>query len=364
MTDTDRSLKEWEDVYEGYRPLYTAFVEKLEGVIRDLLYDADVSHELLWSWTYDSDDFYLFMTRQRRAGHDFENPLDDLTGWAGVGLTVSGRSASVEAIDVIRGAFVSEDLAWTASDPVDTAEYASARYSIALDETRASLPDWKAYEGLRAVLEVRTVMEDAWADLSGSLPYRYERTYPPEARELRIHLAELLKSADETFSELSAVLAEVEEAYADAIREDRLNIELDGKSLHAYLDYSETIANLVDIGVNAGLNAGDEHTPSWFQVEHGTLWLAERNGIRTLAELDDFLLSARDRAPAILADIAEATQDRNFQPWAFSDSIVEWLLLVLRRADAETVSLMRYVNPIEDGINAVIGNPVTRRSDS
>jgi putative GTP pyrophosphokinase len=206
MTDTDRSLKEWEDVYQGYRPLYAAFVEKLEGVVRDLLYDADVSYELLWSWTYDSYDFYLFLTQQRRDGRDFENPLDDLTGWAGVGLKVSGRSASVEAIDVIRGAFASEDLAWTPSGPIDTAEYASARYSLALDETRASLPDWKAYEGLRAVLDVRTVIEDAWEDLSDSLPYHYERTYPPEVRELRIQLAELLKAADETFSELSAAL--------------------------------------------------------------------------------------------------------------------------------------------------------------
>jgi hypothetical protein len=37
---------------------------------------------------------------------------------------------------------------------------------------------------------------------------------------------------------------------------------------------------------------------------------------------------------------------------------------VLRRADAETVSLMRYRSDIEDGINAVIGNPVTRRATS
>src|SRR5439155_3230125 len=298
MTDTDRSLREWEDVYEDYRPLYTAFVEKLERVIRDLLYDADVAYEQLWSWTYDSDDFYAFITEQLRAGRDFENPLDDLTGWAGVGVRVSGRSASVEAVDAIRGAFVSEDLAWTASDPIGTAEYASARYSLVLDATRASLPDWRAYEGLRAVLDVRTVMEDAWKDLSDNLPYDYERTYPPEVRELRIQLAELLKAADQAFSELSAALAEVEAEYADAIREDRLNIELECKSVHAYLDYSETVANLVEVGVNAGLKAADEHTPSWFQVEHGTLWLAERNGIRTLAELDEFLLSARDRAPA------------------------------------------------------------------
>jgi hypothetical protein len=72
MTDTDRSLRGWEDVYEDYRPLYTAFVEKLERVIRDLLYDADVAYEQPWSWTYDLDDFYAFITEQLRAGRDFE----------------------------------------------------------------------------------------------------------------------------------------------------------------------------------------------------------------------------------------------------------------------------------------------------
>jgi hypothetical protein len=49
--------------------------------------------------------------------------------------------------------------------------------------------------------------------------------------------------------------------------------------------------------------------------------------------------------------------ERGFAPWALPDSIVSWLALVLRRADAGTVALMRFADEIEDALNAIIGNP-------
>ena len=95
----------------------------------------------------------------------------------------------------------------------------------------------------------------------------------------------------------------------------------------------------------------------------GTLWVAKKNGLNTLHDLDEFLWSVMDRAPTILADIGRTSAEAGFVPGAFAYSIVDWLLLVLRRADAATVALLGYRDEIEEAVNAVIGNPVARSSD-
>ena len=38
--------------------------------------------------------------------------------------------------------------------------------------------------------------------------------------------------------------------------------------------------------------------------------------------------------------------------------VVEWPWLVLRRADPDTISLLRYHDAIEYALNTLIGNPV------
>jgi hypothetical protein len=114
MSDTDRSLNEWADLCEDYRPLYQAFVERLERVIRDLPYDADLAYEQVWAWTSDVHEFSALIARLRREGQDFENPLEELTEWAGVGVRVVGHSEVKAATDAIRGALVTEDPLLTA----------------------------------------------------------------------------------------------------------------------------------------------------------------------------------------------------------------------------------------------------------
>ena len=62
-----------------------------------------------------------------------------------------------------------------------------------------------------------------------------------------------------------------------------------------------------------------------------------------------------------MRDIASLSSEAAFLPWAIPDSIVEWLVLVLRRADSETVSFVGYYDEIDDAVNTLIGNPVRSR---
>lgn len=69
------------------------------------------------------------------------------------------------------------------------------------------------------------------------------------------------------------------------------------------------------------------------------------------------------RMPALLSDVSTIAQERGFQPYAHPADVVAFALLVLTRADAETVALAEYREELEYALNTLIGNPVHTEAD-
>jgi hypothetical protein len=114
---------------------------------------------------------------------------------------------------------------------------------------------------------------------------------------------------------------------------------------------------LVAAGIEAGMRREDEYDLAWRFAEE-LLWVLRVSDIETLPELDRFLQDAWDRAPELLRQIVLLSGERDFVPWAVSDSIVMWLLLVLRRADDATVELTQQHQGLQYALNTLIGNQV------
>lgn len=362
MHDVERSLKEWDRRYDDYEPLYRAFLDKLEALVREVLNDAWISYEMIFGWLVKSSDFFWWLTRAAQEGRRFEDPFKDLAGFANLTIVVPDNTRAAMVAEAIADVLVTETRDW-ADAPSDTARYEFSRFAVSIDETRASLPEWRAYEELVVELEIQTVLQYAWELLDNDLPWQYEDSYPKEIQQLRVALAGRLESTDTDVDEIWSALADASERYREDVTSGSLTGVLNAESLQVYLRHSETIAVLVELAIAAGLERYDDYIPSSYGIEHGTLWLARKNDIHNLADLDDFLLRSRDRAAAIFHDIARTCRSANYEPSAISTSAVEWLILVLRRADSNTVALMGYADAVEDALNTVIGNPVTVRSD-
>ena len=362
MSDAGRSPEDWQRVYDDHEPLYSAFLDKLEALIGDLLDDADVSYEWITVWKFSRDNFFALVTREMRSGREFDDALTDL-GFAGLRVVVDSKESANGVVEVMERNFavLRRGLPW--EELRDSARYEFPVRTVSIDETRAAVSEWRPYEGLVAQIDIQTVLQYAWELLDHRLYYYDEATYPTGVRRVRADFARLLQAADEAFADIHETLIEAEERAIDDVRSGHLEQELNGETLRAYLHASQTVATLIRIGVGAGLAPDDEDDLSPRGTMEQTLWLARRNGLKTLSDLDDFLASAMDRADRILADIARTTRERDFTAWALPESIVDWLLLVLQRADGATVALTGYADPIDDAINMLIGNPVPRREE-
>jgi hypothetical protein len=236
--------------------------------------------------------------------------------------------------------------------------YVSPHYLVALDERRADLPEWSRFAGLKARIDVRTALHDAWQTIDLDFPFHAAASYPVEVRDLLARSTLGLSAIDADLAEAKQLVPRLLGQYEEAIAAGDLRLPLNGISLIAYLRSSALVHSLVEVGEDVGLTPAGDYEPDWYWTEAGLLWLLRSADLHTLAELEDFLKQATPRARHTLAEILRLAADREFTPAALPESIVEWLWLVLRRADAETIELLQYIEELRYALNTLIGNPV------
>jgi hypothetical protein len=344
-----RSDHEWIDFYADQRRVYDAFVERLEDLLEILLDEDDIDYAWVISFTCSRDVFAEDLSRARRAGLAVENPLESPRRVAGVSIGIETNRPAAEIGDLVRREFVidsagtfSVEEAAASTEPFgsslgsDRLTYDYPHYLVSLDERRLELAEWSRFAGLKARIEVKTLLQDAWQGIDLDLPFRNASSYPAEVRDL----------LERSTLGLAAVAA------------GDLQLPVNGVSLLAYIRASELVQSLTELGRDVDLQYDAEYEPDWYAVEHRILWLLRSADVHTVAELEDFLKQATPRARDTLAELARVATDRGFTPWSLPEAVVEWLWVVLRRADAETISHLRYADELEYALNTLIGNPI------
>ena len=365
-----QSDQDWVDAYADQRDVYDAFVKKLRDLVETLLDDDEVDYAWVISFSTTPGNLEGDLARSRRASRPVENPLESSVRVAGVKIGIHNNLPGAELGDLIRREFVVDA---QGSLPIEEAirrnerpardrpqpiAYEFAHYLVSLDERRLDLTEWSRFAGLKARIEVATLLQDAWEDIDFELPFYDDDSYPAEVRKLLARSAAGLAAADEQLTEAHHAIWRLHRDYEEAIAAGELQIGVNGVSLRAYLVTSDLVASLTELAVNVGFTPYPEYEPNWQSIEPGILWLLRRDDVHRLDELEEFLEQSTPRAPDMLAELQQLASDRDFVPWAQPETIVEWLWLVLRRADAETVSLLQYRDELEHALNTLIGNPV------
>jgi ppGpp synthetase/RelA/SpoT-type nucleotidyltranferase len=92
-------------------------------------------------------------------------------------------------------------------DP-DRFGYLSLHYILALGDERLKLAEYRHYRGLRFELQIRSILQHAWAEIEHDLGYKSKAAVPPSARRRFSRLAGLLELADAEFLGIREQLAQ------------------------------------------------------------------------------------------------------------------------------------------------------------
>jgi len=238
--------------FERIRPEYVRFTQKIEALLRDLLRAKHIDLHLLESRTKEASSLGEKLARSAKA---YTNPLVEVTDLAGLRV-ITYYSDDADAIaKLIESEFiVDRDNSIVHSATIAEFGYKSAHYVVKLSHARAALLEWNGLANFTAEIQVRTVLQHAWAAISHKLQYKREDDVPAVLKRKLFRLSALFELADDEFVSLRDASGAVTKRISELVSQGDRRLPLDYVSLSKLLDTSLTVAELCAAAAEAGFD--------------------------------------------------------------------------------------------------------------
>ncbi len=218
-------------LYRQRRPVYESLAGKVAEIIREVLEADGVQyHSVDWR----AKEVISFERKAER----YREPATEVHDLAGIRAIAYVESEARRIADIVRGLFEinvehSEDKSLELG--VDKMGYRSIHYVAVLPAERCSLPEFRRFAGMRFEIQVRTILQHAWAEIEHDRNYKFTGVLPPEIQRRFSLLAGVLEVADREFD---AIAAEIDAYTGRVIQQTTagdLDIAIDTISLRQYL---------------------------------------------------------------------------------------------------------------------------------
>ena len=139
--------------------------------------------------------------------------------------------------------------------------YLSTHLIASLPEVRVNLFEFRHLAGLKMEIQIRTVLQHAWAVLDWKLRYKTENEVPKELRRKLFRISALLEAADDAFSDLQKSANSLRAEYSSEIRQGKFDISINRDSLEAFLFQSATVRDVLDRCELRGIQINRDNRP-------------------------------------------------------------------------------------------------------
>lgn len=323
------TLDDYVLAFEARRPTQMRFTQKVESLVRDLMGASNLSFHLAESRTKDVQSFRDKASRPMKA---YDNPLDEITDLSGIRIIAYYQDEADEIGSLIEAEFAVDARNSVIHKP-DGAEfgYLSRHYVVQLSPKRATLSEWSGFAGLNAEIQVRTVLQHAWAAVSHKLQYKREDDVPLPLRRKLFRLSALFELADDEFISLRSSSGELARSIKTQLGAGNQDLAIDSVSLSELLVFSSAAAEIERVAKKVGFTYGnpdgyvedeDEHPASISGLVH----LCALAGIRTIEEFESVLSTARSWMEGYLT--AQIKAEGRRKEWFASTPFICQLLLI------------------------------------
>lgn len=121
--------------------------------------------------------------------------------------------------------------------------YLSYHLVCSISPNRLSLPEYKKYENIKFEIQIRSILQHAWAEIEHDIGYKSSFEIPKELKRKFSRIAGLLETADESFCEIKKSINEYE-AKIKSNEEELFQTDLNLNSLILFTKESDTVLGL------------------------------------------------------------------------------------------------------------------------
>ncbi|MFM0175590.1 hypothetical protein PQR33_40450 [Paraburkholderia sediminicola] len=169
----------------------------------------------------------------------YDNPMAEITDLAGIRVIAFQPRAVDEICKLIHREFKVTEFQDKAEALISQGRfgYQSFHFLVTLTDTRVRLPEYSRFKDIVFEIQVRTVLQHAWAEMEHDIQYKNEAVIPVSIRRRFIALAGMLEMADREFESLQDADQKLREKARQSVQSGNLAVvEITPDSLKSYLD--------------------------------------------------------------------------------------------------------------------------------
>ncbi len=214
------------------KTLFEAYRDKINSLLKDLLYVSSVTPHQITCRVKDERSLSDKIERKK----DKYNNLIEITDLIGIRIITYFEDDVDKIASIIEKEFEIDELNSIDKRILDADKfgYRSLHYVISLSKARLGLTENKIYAGLKAEIQIRSILQHAWAEIEHDIGYKGETQIPDFARRGFYRVAALLETADIEFVKLKDSLNKYEIEVTEKIKTKPENVRLDKASLTKY----------------------------------------------------------------------------------------------------------------------------------
>jgi putative GTP pyrophosphokinase len=237
---------DFDDEYSRAITLLPEFGTTLEGLIESLLKAKEirvhrVEHRVK-TWRSAT------LKAARKVNAEGEpRPLESFTDLLGLRVITYFKDEVDDVAELIEDEFaIDRDNSVDKRDALDPDRfgYLSVHYVARLGQGRVSMKEYQQYGGIKFEVQIRSILQHAWAEIEHDLGYKSESALPRGLRRRFSRLAGLLELADDEFLGMRQEIKDHQDEASETIEQGELGIDIDQDSLSAFIESSDPIRQL------------------------------------------------------------------------------------------------------------------------
>jgi putative GTP pyrophosphokinase len=317
------------DEFERTRPGYVRFTDKLDILFRELLRAKNIDFHLLESRTKD-----VISLREKigRSPKKYSDPLVEITDLCGIRIITYYQDAANAVAELIESEFL-VDRESSVVHAATAAEfgYRSAHYIVRINDGRSALLEWSEFTAFKAEIQVRTVLQHAWAAISHKIQYKREEDVPVALKRKLFRLSALFELADDEFVSLRNASGVATKEIIELFSSGDRRIPLDHVSLSKLLETSFSVAEICAMAEEVGFSFDDvdgADDESDRDTVSDLIQLAAIAKISTVEEFELMLNSSLKWAKAYLNEQLNSDRDMDSCSWHVTPPFVCELIFI------------------------------------
>jgi putative GTP pyrophosphokinase len=240
--------RDFEREYAHATLRHAEFGEELAGLFRRLLADDGIGFHAVDHRVKSRESAQQKIARPRKGMNDAgPRTLATLTDLLGLRIITYFRDDVDAVAQVIEREFSIDQgnsIDKRAALEADRFGYLSLHYVAELSPSRTALPEYQRYDGIKFEVQIRSILQHAWAEIEHDLGYKSAAAVPRTVRRQFSRLAGLLELADDEFVAIKDEIDKYQDAAQDTIERGALSIDINQDSLSAFVQSSAVVARL------------------------------------------------------------------------------------------------------------------------